>query len=51
MYYELAKSLKEMDKKTESCKTLILLEEKYKGNKFTKDPEKIKNSLNCKSQD
>jgi len=47
MYYELAKSLKEMDKIPESCKTLILLEQNYKGNKFTKDPEKIKDKLNC----
>ena len=47
MYYELAKSLKEMDKIPEACKTLTLLEEKYKGNKFTKDPEKIKDKLNC----
>ena len=47
MYYELGKSLKEMDKIPEACKTLTLLEEKYKGNKFTKDPEKIKDKLNC----
>ena len=47
MYYELAKSLKEMDKIQESCKTLTLLEQNYKGNKFTKDPEKIKDKLNC----
>ena len=47
MYYELAKSLKEMDKITESCKTLSLLEQNYKGNKFTKDPEKIKDTLKC----
>ena len=47
MYYELAKSLKEMDKIKESCKTLTLLEQNYKGNKFTKDPEKIKDKLNC----
>ena len=47
MYYELAKSLKEMDKISESCKTLILLEQNYEGNKFTKDPEKIKDKLNC----
>ena len=47
MYYELAKSLKEMNKISESCKTLILLEQNYKGNKFTKDPEKIKDNLNC----
>ncbi len=47
MYYELAKSLKEMDKNPEACKTLTLLEENYKGNKFTKDPEKIKTNLNC----
>ena len=43
MYYELAKSLKEMDKIPESCKTLILLEQNYKSNKFTKDLlEKLK---------
>jgi tol-pal system protein YbgF len=47
MYYELAKSLKEMDKIPESCKTLTLLEQNYAGNKFTKDPEKIKDKLNC----
>ena len=47
MYYELAKSLKEMNKIPESCKTLNLLEEKYKGNKFSRDPEKIKDKLNC----
>ena len=47
MYYELAKSLEEMDKIPESCKTLTLLEQNYEGNKFTKDPEKIKDKLNC----
>ena len=47
MYYELAKSLKEMDKIPESCKTLTLLEHNYKVNKFTKDPEKIRAKLNC----
>ena len=47
MYYELAKSLKEMNKIPESCKTLVLLEENYEGNKFTNDPEKIKDKLNC----
>jgi tol-pal system protein YbgF len=47
MYYELAKSLKEMDKIQESCKTLTLLEQNYQGNKFTKDPEKIKDKINC----
>ena len=47
MYYELAKSLKEIDKIPESCKTLNLLEQNYEGNKFTKDPEKIKDKLNC----
>jgi len=47
MYYELAKSLKEMNKISEACKTLTLLEENHKGNKFTKDPEKIKDELNC----
>ena len=47
MYYELAKSLNEMNKIPEACKTLSLLEENYKGNKYTKDPEKIKVKLNC----
>jgi len=47
MYYELAKSLKEMNKISEACKILTLLEENHKGNKFTKDPEKIKDELNC----
>ena len=47
MYYELAKSLKEMNKIDEACKTLDLLDENYKGNKFSKDPEKIRKSLDC----
>ena len=47
MYYELARSLKEMDKIPETCKTLTLLEQNYKGSKFTKDPEKIKDELSC----
>ncbi len=47
MYYELAKSLKRMNKTTESCKTLTLLEENYKGSKFVNDPENIKDKLNC----
>lgn len=47
MYYELARSLKEMDKNVEACKTLSLLEENYKSSKFVKDPEKIKDQLNC----
>lgn len=50
MYYELAKSLKEMDKNNEACKTLNLLEKNYKGNKFTNDPEKIKDKLSCKAE-
>ena len=50
MYYELAKSLKEMKKINESCKALSLLEKKYKGNKFAKDPEKIKIEMNCETQ-
>ena len=44
---KLAKSLKEMNKIPESCKTLTLIEENYNSSKFSKDPEKIKNSLNC----
>ena len=49
MYYELSKSLKEINKIPEACKTLALLDENYKGNKFTKDPEKIKDKLNCET--
>jgi tol-pal system protein YbgF len=47
MYYELSKSLKEMNKFSEACKTLAILNQNYKGNKFTKDPEKIKDKLEC----
>ena len=50
MYYELAKSLREMDKIPEACKTLSLLEKNHRGNKFAKDPEKIKVKLNCENQ-
>ena len=51
MYYELSKSLKEMNKFSEACKTLLILNQNYKGNKFTKDPEKIKDSLGCEVED
>ncbi len=47
MYYELTKSLYQMNKTNEACKTLSLLEQNYKESKFTKDPEKIKDNLNC----
>ena len=47
MYYELSKSLKEMNKFSEACKTLSILNQNYKGNKFTKDPEKIKDTMEC----
>jgi len=47
MYYELSKSLKEMNKFSEACKTLSLLNQNYKGNKFSKDPERIKDTLEC----
>ena len=50
MYYELSKSLKEMNKFTEACKTLDILKQNYKGNKFANDPEKIKNSLKCNDE-
>ena len=50
MYYELSKSLKEMNKFTEACKTLDILKKNYKGNKFSNDPEKIKNSLKCNDE-
>ena len=48
MYYELSKSLKEMNKFSEACKTLAILNQNYKGNKFTKDPEKLRDKLECK---
>ncbi len=47
MYYELARSLKEMNKIPEACKTLVLLEENYKGDIFSNDPENFKEDLNC----
>ncbi|MFL2543801.1 MAG: hypothetical protein ACJ0RC_04580 [Alphaproteobacteria bacterium] len=50
MYYELSKSLKEMNKFSEACKTLSILNQNYKGNKFTKDPEKIKDTLECEAE-
>ncbi len=50
MYYELSKSLIEMNKNSEACKTLALLNKNYKNNKFAKDPEKIQSKLNCESQ-
>ncbi len=50
MYYELSKSLKEMNKFSEACKTLDILNQNYKDNKFASDPEKIKNSLNCNDE-
>ena len=50
MYYELSKSLKEMNKFSEACKTLSILNKNYKGNKFTKDPEKIKDTLECEAE-
>ncbi len=50
MYYELSKSLKEMKKFPEACKTLNILNETYKGNKFTKDPENLKDTLKCDNQ-
>ena len=47
MYYELIKSLKEMNKLSEACKTLEILNQNYKGSKFSKDPENIKGQLKC----
>ena len=47
MYYELSKSLKEMNKFSEACKTLSILNQNYKENKFAKDPDKIKDTLKC----
>ena len=50
MYYELSKSLKEMNKFSEACKTLLILNQNYKGNKFTIDPDKIKDNMECESE-
>ena len=50
MYYELTKSLKEMNKLSEACKTLDILIQNYKGSKFSKDPENIKGQLKCEVQ-
>ncbi len=50
MYYELSKSLKEMNKFSEACKTLLILNQNYKGNKFTNDPDKIKDNMECESE-
>ena len=50
MYYELVKSLKDMDKIFEACKTFLLFKENFSGNKFTKDPDKIMDKLNCDNQ-
>jgi len=47
MYYELSKSLKEMNRFSEACKTLSILSQNHKGNKFSKDPERIKDTLEC----
>ena len=49
MYYELIKSLKEMNKITEACKTFFLFKQKYNGDKFTKDPDKIMDELSCEN--
>ena len=51
MYYELSKSLLEMSKLSEACKTLDILNKNYKESKFSKDPEKIKNNLECNDED
>ena len=40
-----------MNKFSEACKTLSILNQNYKGNKFTKDPEKIKDTLECEVED
>tara|TARA_Y100001970_G_scaffold147816_1_gene181438 strand:- start:7047 stop:7976 length:930 start_codon:yes stop_codon:yes gene_type:complete len=50
MYYELSKSLKEMDKRSEACNTLEILSKNYKESKFANDPEKIKKSLECNDE-
>ena len=50
MYYELSKSLKEMNKLSEACKTLEILNKNYKDSKFASDPEKINISLECNNE-
>tara|TARA_Y100001970_G_scaffold164586_1_gene201100 strand:- start:3579 stop:4517 length:939 start_codon:yes stop_codon:yes gene_type:complete len=49
MYYELSKSLIEMNKNSEACKTLLILNKNFKNNKFSKDPEKISQKLDCEN--
>ena len=49
MYYELVKSLKEMSKISEACKTYLLFKENYSEDKFAKDPDKIFEKLNCEN--
>ena len=49
MYYELVKSLKEMNKIPEACKTFSLFKDNYNGDKFTKDPDKIMDKLTCEN--
>ena len=50
MYYELSKSLKEMNKFSEACKTLEILNNNYKESKFTSDPEKLNKNLECNNE-
>ncbi len=50
MYYELSKSLMEMNKFAEACMTLKILDKNYKGNKFTIDPDNIKDKLACEDE-
>ena len=49
MYYELVKSLKEMNKITEACKTFSLFKENYSGDKYTKDPDKVIEKMSCEN--
>jgi len=50
MYYELSKSLKEMNKLSEACKTLEILNKNCKQSKFASDPENINKSLQCNNE-
>ena len=50
MYYELSKSLKEMNKLSEACKTLEILSKNYKESKFASDPEQLNKSLECNNE-
>ena len=46
---EEVKSLKEMNKITEACKTFSFFKENYKDDKFTNDPDDIISKMSCEN--